>query len=88
MGFAETLFIQKNYNTAFNTWVATDLINHASDVPGDGKALALADVKGLLAASTIELQWVTVGQDHAMTFFKATTPMGVAAAMEVFRMSV
>ena len=85
--FAQTLFVQKKVSQAFSTYVASDLINHAPDVPGDGAALAQSVVSGLISASQIEIQRVVVGQDIATTFFKAITPMGTAAAMEMFRMS-
>ncbi|MCJ1328213.1 hypothetical protein MMC10_004889 [Thelotrema lepadinum] len=85
--FAQMLFIQKKIPQAFSTYVATDLINHAPSVSGDGAALAQSTVGPLLSVAKIEIQFVTVGNDHATTFFKATTPGGVTAAMEVFRLS-
>ncbi|KAI4137282.1 MAG: hypothetical protein LQ340_008097, partial [Diploschistes diacapsis] len=85
--FAQTLFISKQISQAFSTYVASDLINHAYDVPGDGAAIAQAQVAGLVGAGQFELQWVNVGQNIATTFFKVTTPKGVGAAVEMFRMS-
>ncbi|MCJ1484136.1 hypothetical protein MMC06_004304, partial [Schaereria dolodes] len=85
--FANTLYIQKQTTAAFDKYVATHLINHASEVPGDGAALALKTVGGLLAASTVTLEQIFVGQDRAVTFFKGTTSEGSVAAIDMFRMS-
>ncbi|MCJ1412853.1 hypothetical protein MMC19_006953 [Ptychographa xylographoides] len=85
--FANTLYINKKPQIAFNKYVATDLINHAAEVPGDGAALALATVGPLIGASTITLEQIFVGQDRAVTFFKGATPIGSVAAIDMFRMS-
>ena len=84
--FAELLFVEKRISDAFNGYIAQDLINHAPDVPADGAAVAEQTVTGLLSVATIDIQFVHVGQGYSTTFFKATTPQGVAASMEVFRM--
>ena len=85
--FAQKLYIQKDTKGAFARYVARDLINHAPDIPGDGAATAEPRVAQILAPSKVEIQWVTLGQNLASTFFKATSPQGTVAAMDVFRMS-
>ena len=84
--YADLLYVQKDIPGAFSKYVATDLINHAPLIPGDGAALAEYSVSSLVNAQ-IELQKVVFGQDIATTFFKSTTAIGVVAAMELFRMS-
>jgi hypothetical protein len=81
--FSEKLFVQKDVKGAFNTYVARDLINHAADVPGDGAAAAESYVSGLVNAASFDFQSITVGQDYSTTFFKATTPQGSIASVEV-----
>ena len=85
--FNTLLFQEKQSSKAFSTYVATDLINHAPDVPGDGSKLAHDTISGLLEVSDVEIEQVFVGQDHSTTYFKATTANGTIAAMEVFRLS-
>ena len=87
ISFNTLLFLNKKSSQAFATYVATDLINHAPDVPGDGSKLAHDTISGLLAVSDITIEQVFVGQDHSFTYFKATTKNGTVAAMEVFRLS-
>jgi len=85
--FATLLYLQKMPAKAFDTYVATHLINHAADVPGDGAAIALQTVGPLVSASAFVIEQLFVGQDRGVTYFKATTPMGTAAAIDMFRMS-
>lgn len=85
--FATLLYLKKEAPTAFRTYVATHLINHAAEVPGDGAALALKTVEPLVAISAFVIEQLFVGEDRAVTYFKATTPMGVVAAIDMFRMS-
>ncbi|MCJ1478057.1 hypothetical protein MMC13_006732 [Lambiella insularis] len=85
--FATLLYLKKEAPTAFGTYVATHLINHAASVPGDGAALALQTVGPLVSISAFVIEQLFVGQDRAVTYFKATTPMGVVAAIDMFRMS-
>lgn len=87
LDFAQKLFIQKNTKGAFAHYVARDLINHAPDIPSDGAAVAEPLIAQKLAPTQVEIQWVTVGQDHASTFFKGTSSQGTLAAMDVFRLS-
>ena len=85
--FSQMLFVDKKISEAFSCFIARDLINHAPDVPGDGAALAQATIAPRLSSANIEIQYVTVGQDRMMTYFKATSPVGVLAAVDIFRMS-
>ncbi|MCJ1320629.1 hypothetical protein MMC15_005969 [Xylographa vitiligo] len=85
--FATLLYLQKMPAKAFNTYVATHLINHAADVPGDGAAVALQTVGPLVSASAFVIEQLFIGQDRGVTYFKATTPVGTAAAIDMFRMS-
>ena len=85
--FATLLYLQKMPTKAFNTYVATHLINHAAEVPGDGAALALQTVGPLVSASAFVIEQLFVGQDRGVTYFKATTPIGTVAAIDMFRMS-
>jgi hypothetical protein len=85
--FAHLLYLEHRSAQAFSTYVAKNLINHAFDVSGDGAALALSTVGPLLASATCTLEQIFVGQDRGMTFFKAVSPQGTLAAMDMFRMS-
>lgn len=73
--FANLLYIQKAVDKAENTYVAADFINHAPEVPGDGRALAIATLKPMLNTSTIEIQRIFVGRNadgeaFGVTYFK------------------
>ncbi|MCJ1292724.1 hypothetical protein MMC34_004277 [Xylographa carneopallida] len=85
--FATLLYLQKSPAKAFDTYVATHLINHAADVPGDGAATALQTVGPLVAASAFVIEQLFIAQDRGVTYFKATTPVGTVAAIDMFRMS-
>ncbi|MCJ1286313.1 hypothetical protein MMC26_005658 [Xylographa opegraphella] len=85
--FASLLYLQKMPTKAFNNYVATHLINHAADVPGDGAAVAIQTVGPLVAESAFVIEQLFVAQDRGVTYFKATTPMGTVAAIDMFRMS-
>lgn len=85
--FAQQLFVKKQMSKAFNTYIATDLINHAYDVPCGGSAIAQSVLGETLSAAKFDIKWVNVGQDLATTFLKITTPMGVLASTETFRLS-
>jgi len=85
--FATLLYLQKMPTKAFNTYVATHPINHAADVPGDGAAVALQTVGPLVLASGFVIEQLFIGQGRGVTYFKATTPVGTAAAIDMFRMS-
>jgi len=85
--FSQLLYIEHQAAQAFNTYIAKHLINHAPDVAGDGAALALSTVGPLIGSSAVTIEQVFVGEDRAVTFFKAVTPVGSLAVMELFRMS-
>jgi hypothetical protein len=89
-GFANTLFVEQNATKAFNTWVAEDLINHAPDAAGDGRATAYALIGPRIEthSSIINIQKIFSGQSYGTIFFKAIAPqLGTGAIMEIFRLS-
>ena len=45
----------KQIETAEDTYVAKQFINHAAEVPGNGADLAIKTLKPMLATSTIEI---------------------------------
>ena len=90
--FANLLFIQKAVDKAENTYVAANFINHAPEVPGDGRALAIATLKPMLNTSTIEIQRIFVGHNangeaFGVTYFKGISQvLGVGVIADIWRM--
>ncbi|KAL8747443.1 MAG: hypothetical protein Q9184_007600 [Pyrenodesmia sp. 2 TL-2023] len=57
----ENLLVQKQFATAYNTYAAADIINHAARIPGNGTALAISYLVPTLATTNLTLLDVWVG---------------------------
>lgn len=90
--FGDLLYLQKQVAKAENTYVAANFINHAPEVPGDGRELAIKTITPLLNTSTIEIQRRFVGQDadgqsFGVTYFKGISQiLGVGVIADIWRM--
>ena len=90
--YGNLLYLQKQIDTAENTYVAKQFINHAPEVPGNGTDLAIKTLKPMLATSTIEIQRVFVGSsadgtDYSVTYFKGISSVqGVGVIADIWRM--
>ena len=90
--YGNLLYLQKQIDQAENTYVATDFINHAPEVPGNGVALAIKTLKPMLNTSMIEIHNVFVGsnaagQDFSVTYFKGISSVqGVGVIADIWRM--
>jgi predicted SnoaL-like aldol condensation-catalyzing enzyme len=88
LDFAQILYTNKKAPLAFSTYVAEHLINHAPDIPGDGRDTASKIVGPLLAAADVEIMQVFLGQDMSSTYFRACEGEGKClAVVDMFRMS-
>lgn len=63
--FANEVFVNKDVATGYNTYAAKDFINHASEISGNGTALAIAIQTPMLAGGHVNLQRVFVGEDES-----------------------
>ncbi|KAL8792812.1 MAG: hypothetical protein Q9195_004541 [Heterodermia aff. obscurata] len=90
--YGNLLYHQKQIDSAENTYVAKQFINHAPEVPGNGTDLAIKTLKPMLATSTIEIQRVFVGSsadgtDYSVTYFKGISSVrGVGVIADIWRM--
>ena len=90
--FADQLYIQKAVAKAENTYVAEHYINHAPEISGDGRAVAIAALTPRLNTSIIEFQRIFVGRDvngvsYATIHFKGNSQsLGVGAIAAIWRM--
>ena len=90
--YGNLLYLQKQIETAEYTYVATNFINHAPEVPGNGVALAIKTLTPMLGTSTIEIKNVFVGSnatgsDFSVTYFKGTSSVqGVGVIADIWRM--
>lgn len=90
--YGNLLYLQKQIETAENTYVAKQFINHAPEVPGNGTDLAVKTLKPMLATSTIEVQRVFVGSsadgiDYSVTYFKGISSVqGTGVIADIWRM--
>ena len=90
--YGNLLYLQKQIDTAENTYVAKQFINHAPEISGNGTELAIKTLKPMLATSTIEIQRVFVGSDnsgndYSVTYFKGiSTVQGTGVIADIWRM--
>ena len=87
LDFTNLLYSEKRGATAMDKYVALHLINHASEVAGDGRQLAIDTVVPMLNAGTTIIHNVFVGQDMAATYFQGIMGNSSVAAYDQFRMS-
>ena len=90
--FADLLYIQKDVDKAEYTYVAENFINHAPEVPGDGRALAIATLKPRLNTSTIDIKRIFVGHSadgssYGVTYFAGNSQyLGLGVIADIWRM--
>ena len=90
--FGNLLYLQKQVETAEYKYVAKDFINHAPEVPGNGRDLAIQTLVPMLATSTIEIKNVWAGRnatgaDFSLTYFKGDSSVfGVGVIADIWRM--
>ena len=91
--FGQLLYLQKEVETAEYTYVARDFINHAPEVPGNGRALAIETLVPMLKTSTVEIKNVyagarnATGSEFSVTYFKGNSSIfGVGVIADIWRM--
>ena len=90
--YANLLYLQKQIVVAENKYVAKDFINHAPEVTGNGRDIAIAILSKLLPTSTIEIQRIFVGKDingvsYSTTHFKGISSVqGVGDIADIWRL--
>lgn len=87
--FVETAYGQKQVRTAYETWVAPDLIQHNPSI-ADGREAAIAELEGLLRqpSAHFDVKHVVVDGDMAAVHFRGNLGVGTAGAVviELFRL--
>ena len=81
--YANLLYTQKQIQTAEDTYVAKQFINHAPEVAGNGTELAIQTLSKLLPTSTIEIQRIFVGKDSNGVSFSTTHFKGISSVQGV-----
>ena len=91
--FGQLLYLQKEVETAEYTYVAEDFINHAAEVPGNGRELAIQTLVPMLKTSTVEIKNVyagarnATGSEFSVTYFKGNSSVfGVGVISDIWRM--
>jgi predicted SnoaL-like aldol condensation-catalyzing enzyme len=87
--FAQTAYEKKQVRTAYETYVAKDLVQNNPSI-ADGREAAIHSLEGLLAdpAARFEVKHIVVDGDIAVLHFHGTTGIESrsAAVMEMFRL--
>ncbi|KAL8905266.1 MAG: hypothetical protein Q9207_002737 [Kuettlingeria erythrocarpa] len=86
------LLVQKQIATAYNTYAATNFIQHAARIPGNGTALAINYLVPTLATTTITILDVWVGTNaqgvtKSTTYIKGDSQVrGLGVIVDIWRM--
>ncbi|MCJ1380349.1 hypothetical protein MMC17_003452 [Xylographa soralifera] len=92
INYAQLLYIEHDVAQAYHTYAATNFINHAPEVPGDGTAIAIATQTPMLKGGSVQIQrqfagYNLTGTAFGVTYFKGTSTVeGVGVIADIWRM--
>ncbi|MCJ1316556.1 hypothetical protein MMC15_001877 [Xylographa vitiligo] len=92
ISYAQLLYIEQDVAQAYHTHAATNFINHAPEVPGDGTAIAIATQTPMLKGGSVQIQrqftgYNLTGTAFGVTYFKGISPVeGVGVIADIWRM--
>ncbi|MCJ1289692.1 hypothetical protein MMC34_001225 [Xylographa carneopallida] len=90
--YAQLLYVEQDVAQAYHTYAATNFINHAPEVPGDGTAIAIATQTAMLKGGSVQIQRQFTGYNLSgaafrVTYFKGISPVeGVGVIADIWRM--